>query len=203
MQNIELAGISDAQATAYLRNRRLETGTDGSAKRLAEIEKAAITFQTKVIEEKNQIIDSGNYSDSFVARQMTKLSHDWIVEKTKLEAILVNIEGSLREVPQQLPERTNEHREISANFKMLSGDRRLEAIGRAITGADPSLAEALATEPPSTTTLADESRNMIIKSLQPEAHAEDQQRITDLRSRATATRATLNQVTLAIIGATK
>ena len=193
--------MNDRQAiTNQHRAARLES-TSGSAGRLAEVERAALGWRQKVIDEKEKLSDSGDYSSQYVGKHIAQLGTQWLEEKTQLEEIIEKVEQAIDRVPDALPERTEYHRELSAEFKTLKGDARHEAITAAIMGRDKNLAEALATEPPFTSTLIEQDRQMIIKNLQPEAHAKDQARVADLQSRVAAARATLREVTITISGA--
>lgn len=182
------------------RNARLANAT-GSAARLAEIEKAALEFQSKVFAARDDLVKEGRLTTDAINHELAVLAHAWIEEKAKLEPLLANIEASIAVAPATLPERTETHREICAHFRTLKGDLRQEAIARAISMKDRELAEALATEPASTSSLIEQDRQLIIERLQPGDFAKSKDRAVDLQSRAQGARATLAEVTQNISGA--
>lgn len=187
---------TDRQAIIeHHRRQRLEAET-GNAGTLADVERAALAYERKIGETRKTLEDENRLTSEAIGQEISGLVVGWHGELPGLEKIIDEIESRSKfDKSPGLPERTEEHKEISAHFKTLKGDQRQEAIARAISGKDESLALALATEPPFTSTLTDFDRNLIIDRVAPDAYKEQAARASDITQRIAGARATLAEVT--------
>lgn len=135
----------DRQAIAKLHRDKRLASTSGNAGTLADVERAALAYETKIADARTQLVESG-YRDEIVETKVAEIALAWHDEKQSLEAIVANIEAQEKhQTTPDVPERTETMREDAAHFATLKGDRRIEAIIRARRGDDDRLAVALAT----------------------------------------------------------
>ena len=197
-------GILDRQAVDNFRRlERIKEGreVEGSEKTLVEMERSAMSVARKAQEYRDELTKNGNLTEQGIQSKVDfDLGVQWEKDRRQFEETLVALEGSIELADPVLPERTDSHREVSQFFRTLTGDKREEALSRALSGKDPLLAEALATEPPSMSSLTDISRQMLIKRIQPQGFEQIAVRSKKIRAHIEAARDTLRDANRVVNG---